>query len=144
MVNDNLHLALETSTVFALLCCEFMVVDSSLPSAIELATAMATASLALGFWFHLTDEELVGYYLKRKYLGKTINLVAIGELNIHKHEICDFAGCLEFFIFLCICVIWVPLWYMWVSCFWFELLCGLGLCAIFWWNFVVYFTLCYV
>ncbi|KAK9674581.1 hypothetical protein RND81_12G242200 [Saponaria officinalis] len=49
------------------------------------ATATAT-SLAPGFRFHPTDQELVSYYLKRKVCGKPIRFDAISETDIYKSE----------------------------------------------------------
>ncbi|CAN8269497.1 unnamed protein product [Cochlearia groenlandica] len=54
------------------------------------ASAAAT-SLAPGFRFHPTDEELVSYYLKRKVLSKPVRFDAIGEVDIYKHEPWDLA-----------------------------------------------------
>ncbi|GMH07887.1 hypothetical protein Nepgr_009727 [Nepenthes gracilis] len=43
-------------------------------------------SLAPGFRFHPTDQELVSYYLKRKVCGKPIRFDAISETDIYKSE----------------------------------------------------------
>ncbi|KNA14893.1 hypothetical protein SOVF_103190 [Spinacia oleracea] len=43
-------------------------------------------SLAPGFRFHPTDQELVSYYLKRKICGKPIRFDAISETDIYKSE----------------------------------------------------------
>ncbi|XP_010495071.1 PREDICTED: NAC domain-containing protein 78-like [Camelina sativa] len=48
--------------------------------------AAAVTSLAPGFRFHPTDEELITYYLKRKVQGKSMRLDAIGEVDFYKHE----------------------------------------------------------
>ncbi|XP_010424782.2 PREDICTED: NAC domain-containing protein 78-like [Camelina sativa] len=48
--------------------------------------AAAVTSLAPGFRFHPTDEELITYYLKRKVQGKPMRLDAIGEVDFYKHE----------------------------------------------------------
>ncbi|GAB2236503.1 hypothetical protein Droror1_Dr00028334 [Drosera rotundifolia] len=48
--------------------------------------AAETASLAPGFRFHPTDQELVSYYLKRKVCGRTIRFDAIAETDIYKSE----------------------------------------------------------
>ncbi|XP_010694507.2 NAC domain containing protein 52 [Beta vulgaris subsp. vulgaris] len=50
-----------------------------------LPPATAT-SLAPGFRFHPTDQELVSYYLKRKICGKPIRFDAISETDIYKSE----------------------------------------------------------
>ncbi|KAL9258454.1 NAC domain containing protein 52-like protein [Drosera capensis] len=49
-------------------------------------------SLAPGFRFHPTDQELVGYYLKRKVCGKPIRFDAILETDIYKCEPWDLPG----------------------------------------------------
>ncbi|CAL5209043.1 unnamed protein product [Lathyrus oleraceus] len=56
----------------------------SVPSAS--ATAAPPTSLAPGFRFHPTDEELVIYYLKRKFFGKPFRFDAIAEVDIYKSE----------------------------------------------------------
>ena len=60
------------------------------------AAAVAAApptSLAPGFRFHPTDEELVIYYLKRKVAGKSFRFDAISDVDIYKSEPWDLAGC---------------------------------------------------
>ncbi|KAJ8552699.1 hypothetical protein K7X08_020092 [Anisodus acutangulus] len=47
---------------------------------------MAGASLPLGFRFHPTDDELVGYYLKRKTDGLEIELEVIPEIDLYKFD----------------------------------------------------------
>ncbi|KAL1187832.1 NAC domain containing protein 52 [Cardamine amara subsp. amara] len=64
---------------------------SSPRSATTPGTAAAATSLAPGFRFHPTDEELVSYYLKRKVLGKPVRFDAIGEVDIYRHEPWDLA-----------------------------------------------------
>ncbi|XP_010484932.1 PREDICTED: NAC domain-containing protein 13-like isoform X2 [Camelina sativa] len=61
------------------------------PSGTAPRTASVATSLAPGFRFHPTDEELVSYYLKRKVLGKPVRFDAIGEVDIYKHEPWDLA-----------------------------------------------------
>ncbi|GAB2276827.1 hypothetical protein Dimus_011540 [Dionaea muscipula] len=46
----------------------------------------ATTSLAPGFRFHPTDEELVSYYLRRKVTGKPFRFDAIADTDIYKTE----------------------------------------------------------
>ncbi|XP_062096601.1 NAC domain-containing protein 82-like [Humulus lupulus] len=46
---------------------------------------MGKSFLAPGFRFHPTDVELVKYYLKRKVLGKKLQVEAIAEIDIYKH-----------------------------------------------------------
>ncbi|KAG8048344.1 hypothetical protein GUJ93_ZPchr0008g12843 [Zizania palustris] len=59
--------------------------SSAPPAAAAPAPAEAT-SLAPGFRFHPTDEELVSYYLKRKVLGRTLKVDAIAEVDLYKVE----------------------------------------------------------
>lgn len=47
---------------------------------------MGGASLPPGFRFHPTDEELVGYYLKRKVEGLEIELEVIPVIDLYKFE----------------------------------------------------------
>lgn len=49
------------------------------------AVAPAT-SLAPGFRFHPTDEELVRYYLTRKVCGKPFRFQAVSEIDVYKSE----------------------------------------------------------
>ncbi|KAI4299663.1 hypothetical protein L6164_033098 [Bauhinia variegata] len=53
---------------------------------------MAPVSLPPGFRFHPTDEELVGYYLKRKINGRKIELEIIPEVDLYKCEPWDLPG----------------------------------------------------
>lgn len=43
-------------------------------------------SLAPGFRFHPTDEELVQYYLKRKACAKPFRFEAVTEIDVYKYE----------------------------------------------------------
>ncbi|RZC70564.1 hypothetical protein C5167_033677 [Papaver somniferum] len=52
----------------------------------------SASSLAPGFRFHPTDEELVSYYLKRKIVGKPFRFDAISEIDIYKFEPWDLPG----------------------------------------------------
>ncbi|XP_057476394.1 NAC domain-containing protein 78-like isoform X2 [Actinidia eriantha] len=58
----------------------------------DLDPAPAATSLAPGFRFHPTDQELIGYYLKRKVCGKPFRLDAISEIDIYKSEPWDLPG----------------------------------------------------
>ncbi|XP_073036965.1 NAC domain-containing protein 53-like isoform X2 [Primulina eburnea] len=49
-------------------------------------SSASTNTLAPGFRFHPTDEELVRYYLRRKVCGKTFQSDAIAEIDIYKTE----------------------------------------------------------
>lgn len=51
-----------------------------------------TTSLAPGFRFHPTDEELVRYYLKRKVCNKPFKFDAISVTDIYKSEPWDLPG----------------------------------------------------
>ncbi|XP_068491329.1 NAC domain containing protein 50-like isoform X2 [Phaseolus vulgaris] len=55
------------------------------------APATPPTSLAPGFRFHPTDEELVIYYLKRKVSGKSFRFDAISEVDIYRSEPWDLA-----------------------------------------------------
>ncbi|XP_047152339.1 NAC domain containing protein 50-like [Vigna umbellata] len=55
------------------------------------APAAPPTSLAPGFRFHPTDEELVIYYLKRKVSGKSFRFDAISEVDIYRSEPWDLA-----------------------------------------------------
>lgn len=52
----------------------------------------SSTSLAPGFRFHPTDEELVWYYLRRKVSGKPFRVDAISEIDIYKVEPSDLPG----------------------------------------------------
>lgn len=39
-----------------------------------------------GFRFHPTDEELVGFYLKRKVMQRPLSIELIRQLNIYKYD----------------------------------------------------------
>jgi len=45
-----------------------------------------------GFRFHPTEEELVGYYLKRKINSLKIDLDVIVEIDLYKMEPWDIQG----------------------------------------------------
>lgn len=49
-------------------------------------------SLAPGFRFHPTDEELVQYYLKRKACAKPFRFEAVTEIDVYKSEPWELAG----------------------------------------------------
>ncbi|KAM6600688.1 hypothetical protein CsatA_020297 [Cannabis sativa] len=52
----------------------------------------SSTSLAPGFRFHPTDEELVSYYLKRKVCGKPVRVDPISVVDIYKTEPWDLPG----------------------------------------------------
>jgi len=49
-------------------------------------------SLPPGFRFHPTDDELVGYYLKRKVDGRTIELEVIPVIELYKFDPWELPG----------------------------------------------------
>lgn len=51
-----------------------------------------TARVPVGFRFHPTDEELVGYYLPKKVNARKIDLDLIRELDLYKLEPWDLQG----------------------------------------------------
>lgn len=53
---------------------------------------MGGASLPPGFRFHPTDEELVGYYLKRKTQGLEIELEVIPVIDLYKFDPWELPG----------------------------------------------------
>lgn len=53
---------------------------------------MGGASLPPGFRFHPTDEELVGYYLKRKTDGLEIELEVIPVVDLYKFDPWELPG----------------------------------------------------
>ncbi|GMP68555.1 hypothetical protein CsSME_00028138 [Camellia sinensis var. sinensis] len=54
--------------------------------------AAPPTSLAPGFRFHPTDEELVQYYLKRKACSKPFRFEAVSEIDVYKSEPWELAG----------------------------------------------------
>ncbi|TYJ18944.1 hypothetical protein E1A91_A09G157000v1 [Gossypium mustelinum] len=53
---------------------------------------MEGGSLPPGFRFHPTDEELVGYYLKRKTQGLEIELEVIPVIDLYKFDPWELPG----------------------------------------------------
>lgn len=45
-----------------------------------------------GFRFHPTDEELVGYYLKKKVASQKIDLDVIRDIDLYRIEPWDLQG----------------------------------------------------
>lgn len=45
-----------------------------------------------GFRFHPTDEELVGYYLRKKIASQKIDLDVIREIDLYRIEPWDLQG----------------------------------------------------
>nr|GFB34155.1 NAC domain-containing protein [Tanacetum cinerariifolium] len=63
---------------------------------VTVAATVAT-SLAPGFRFHPTDEELVRYYLRRKVCGLPFRFQAVSDIDVYKSEPWELAGCLVIF-----------------------------------------------
>lgn len=63
-----------------------------------------TTKVPVGFRFHPTDEELVGYYLPKKVTARKIDLDLIRDLDLYKLEPWDLQGQYKliavFFLFL--------------------------------------------
>lgn len=54
-----------------------------------------------GFRFHPTDEELVGFYLKRKIQQRPLSIELIKQLDIYKYDPWDLPSkFLSFFLLL--------------------------------------------
>ncbi len=51
-----------------------------------------TQRVPVGFRFHPTDEELVGYYLPKKVTDRKIDLDLIRDLDLYKLEPWDLQG----------------------------------------------------
>ena len=51
-----------------------------------------TQRVPVGFRFHPTDEELVGYYLPKKVTARKIDLDLIRDLDLYKLEPWDLQG----------------------------------------------------
>ncbi|XP_022745563.1 NAC domain-containing protein 78-like [Durio zibethinus] len=62
------------------------IVPGTTTAAPAVKTGGSATSLAPGFRFHPTDEELVSYYLKRKVSNKPVRFNAIAEVDMYKHE----------------------------------------------------------
>jgi hypothetical protein len=53
---------------------------------------LSSARVPVGFRFHPTDEELVGYYLPKKVGALKIDLDLIRDLDLYKLEPWDLQG----------------------------------------------------
>lgn len=60
----------------------------------------SSCSIPPGFRFHPTDEELVGYYLKKKVASQRIDLDVIREIDLYKIEPWDLQGISPSYILL--------------------------------------------
>lgn len=56
------------------------------PVAVPKPSLGSPTSLAPGFRFHPTDEELVRYYLRRRVCGKPFRFPAVSEIDVYKSE----------------------------------------------------------
>lgn len=63
-----------------------------------MARGDSATSLAPGFRFHPTDEELVRYYLKRKVTNKPFRFDPIAVVDIYKTEPWDLPGLIVYLI----------------------------------------------
>lgn len=52
-----------------------------------------------GFRFHPTDEELVGFYLRRKVDKKPLSIELIKQVDIYKYDPWDLPSMYPFFLF---------------------------------------------
>ena len=71
----------------------------------EIVPSPPPTSLAPGFRFHPTDEELVQYYLKRKACAKPFRFEAVSEIDVYKSEPWELACIslsLDFSLSLCV------------------------------------------
>lgn len=84
---------------------DFVTAPAVVPAPI-VAPAPVNKSLAPGFRFHPTDEELVRYYLRRKACGKPFRFQAVTEIDVYKSEPWELAGRFvnPFDRYDCICV----------------------------------------
>lgn len=63
------------------------------------------SSIPPGFRFHPTDEELVGYYLKKKVASQSIDLDVIREIDLYKIEPWDLQG-----IYISLICFWIAIY----------------------------------
>jgi hypothetical protein len=55
------------------------------------------SSVPPGFRFHPTDEELVGYYLRKKVASQKIDLDVIRDIDLYRIEPWDLQGTYSMF-----------------------------------------------
>lgn len=70
-------------------------------------------SLAPGFRFHPTDEELVRYYLRRKVCGKPFRFQAVSEIDVYKSEPWELA-CSNFNLLVSVFLLVLMFYVFWV------------------------------
>jgi predicted neutral ceramidase superfamily lipid hydrolase len=73
---------------------ESQAIISKMSSQQQLLLQQSTSAprVRVGFRFHPTDEELVGYYLSEKVAAKTIDVDLIRDLDFYKLEPWDLHG----------------------------------------------------
>lgn len=54
--------------------------------------SMESSTVPPGFRFHPTDEELVGYYLRKKIASQKIDLDVIRDIDLYRIEPWDLQG----------------------------------------------------
>lgn len=59
---------------------------------VEIMEPMESCSVPPGFRFHPTDEELVGYYLRKKIASQKIDLDVIRDIDLYRIEPWDLQG----------------------------------------------------
>ena len=59
-----------------------------------------------GFRFHPTDEELVGFYLKRKIQQRPLSIELIKQLDIYKYDPWDLPSKI-YYIWLCVLILFL-------------------------------------
>ena len=57
-----------------------------------------------GFRFHPTDEELVGFYLRRKLEGKPLSIELIKQIDIYKYDPWDLPSMFALLLHLLHCL----------------------------------------
>jgi len=62
-----------------------------------------------GFRFHPTDQELVGFYLKRKVEKKGFSFDIIREIDIYKHDPWDLPSMFQFLSYPFMIYVHIPL-----------------------------------
>ena len=62
-----------------------------------------------GFRFHPTEEELVGYYLKKKVASNGVEMAVIKDVDLYRIEPWDLHG--SMLIIHCICISKLPIYY---------------------------------
>lgn len=63
-----------------------------------------------GFRFHPTDEELVGFYLRRKIQQRPLTIELIKQLDIYKYDPWDLPSKILFNLISCISLQFLSIW----------------------------------